>query len=346
MRALLLWCLFLIALPAPAGQVEGLYSAQAAVAGRDPDSRNAALREALKKVLVKLTGRRTTEAPQALLDQAPDWVETFRYRDTRDPEHPMALEVQFDPRALNRALRAQGIPLWGPDRPLVLLWAAEERHGRRHLLQNDTDAQVFAALEAAAADRGLPLLLPLNDLEDRQHLQAGDLWGGFDERIERASQRYRPDLVMVALARIRPSGARVQWRLTGSEDQGTARAQALDTAMAQALDQAADAIAAHYLTPVAAPGAGNATTPGLRLELTGVTDLDDLHRFAAFLDGRRAVTHWALEAVEDDRAWFRLRVAGGRDALTRLPGLRRLADPEAPAQDEAPPPDLCLRLRP
>ena len=339
---LLLWAMFL-ALPALAERVPDLYSAQVPVTDRTPAGRAAAVRAALKKVLVKLSGRRGPQVPADLLAKADDWVDQFRYLETEDPAAPLALAVRFDGTALIQAMKARGMPLWPPDRPLVLLWAGAEEGGRRRLLQSDTDPQALAALQEAAAARGLPLLLPLGDLEDRKRLQAGDLWGGFDERIRTASRRYRPDLVWVVLARKRRGGWQVQWRLPGSNDQGKARGKTLEGALSQVLDQAVDRIATRYLARSTTAGG---ETPGLRLELAGITGIADLRRFAGFLDGHQAIGHWAFAAVEDDRAWFRIEIPGGSDAFLALPGLRNLAEPEGPAEDEDPAPDLVLRLLP
>ena len=48
----------------------------------------------------------------------------------------------------------------------------------------------MAALRARAAYRGMPLQLPLMDLEDQAGLTPADVWSGYQPGIRQASARY------------------------------------------------------------------------------------------------------------------------------------------------------------
>src|SRR6185503_18770188 len=113
-------------------------------------------------------------------------------------------QVGFISTQVDQALAALQKPVWGPERPLTLLWiAVDDGNGGRALLgANDTAAlgldpnppgmtERLAALrkdlQSVADERGLPITLPLLDLEDLGAVTFADVWGGFEDRVAGAS---------------------------------------------------------------------------------------------------------------------------------------------------------------
>src|SRR5690606_25504380 len=137
--------------------------------------------------------------------------------------------VEFNAARVSQALAQRNRPVWGPERPLTLLWVAfDDGFGERVLL-GANDAGVAAGsplaellqttraeLAAAADERGLPIALPLLDLEDLQALTFTDVWGGFEEPIRAASARYGADSILIGRVRIGDFGPEVQWLLLGA----------------------------------------------------------------------------------------------------------------------------------
>lgn len=193
-----------LGVPAWAAQVAGLYESSVEVAGRGEEERRVALREALQVVLIKVTGfGAVAEEPpgQAMLEDAEKFVQQFRYHVTEpqeEGEKPVQrLAVQFDRNAIEAVVRKQGLPLWGQARPTTLAWiAVEEGHRHRLLGATDVDPLRFAA-ERTAERRGLPLRLPLMDLQDQASVRVADVWGGFHEAILEASRRYDSQAVLM-----------------------------------------------------------------------------------------------------------------------------------------------------
>ena len=119
------------------------------------------------------------------------------------------------------------MPVWGPERPLTLLWVAvDDGVGGRALLGANettelgapTTPQMTALLTtvreeivAAADERGLPIAWPLLDLEDLNAVTFTDVWGGFEDRIVAASTRYRADAVLIGRVRPGLAGNEVEW---------------------------------------------------------------------------------------------------------------------------------------
>lgn len=120
--ALLLLALIPLAVapPVPAAQVEDLFAAEVPLPVRDRDAVDQAFAEALSRVLLRVTGRRELAEDPALdplRARARALVRQWSY--TRQ-----GLWAEFDAGLLVGELRDLGLPVWGADRPLVLVWLA------------------------------------------------------------------------------------------------------------------------------------------------------------------------------------------------------------------------------
>lgn len=339
LSVLLVLCL--AAGPAGAARVSGLYEAEVPVLGQDAEQRNEAIREAFRRVLVKLTGNRAIAGQAALagdIPQASRYVEQYRYRlapagsaavpaELAQAPVPGLLKVQFDSSALNRLLRERGLPLWGDVRPAVLLWLAVDQGGRRGFLTPELDEQAYQAMTVAAGERGVPLLLPLMDLEDQTRLQVADVWGGFAERIRAASDRYGPDaLISGRLVEVSPQQWHASWTLViGGEtavwdSEGASR----EMAAAQGVQEAIDRLAARF-APLAAGGSAGR----IHLRVAGVESLRDYVRVSRYLSSQGTVEQADLLSVEPDAVIFELSVRGSEQVLEQALALGGVLRPQA-----------------
>jgi hypothetical protein len=278
---------------ATAAPVRDLYAAAVPVAKRGGEPPREAVQAALAAVLVKLTGRRDiTTDPRAadLLAGAEGYIQQTGY--TAQGQ----LRVGFEPAGLRADMLSRGLPVWGDDRPSVLVWLAVDLAGSgRSIVGADDQTGIQTALTTVAGERGLPLQLPLLDAEDLSHLQFGDIWGGFDESLLEAAARYGADAILIGRAR-GPALEElfVNWRLVqgGSADEwrGT---------LIDGVEHAADLLATRY----ASASAGGAAP--LRVSIDGVSSGQAYARVLSYLE--------ALTLVEDVRVE---RVAGTRLELT------------------------------
>ena len=334
-----------------------LYQAGVPVAGTGVEARNQAIGEAVKSVVVKVSGRRNAgddTALKALAGEAPALVQQYRYETSTGSEDTAErrLQVRFDESSLRQAMGKYGIPVWAGTRPSTLLWLGIDSSKGRRFLQAETDSTVTDALQRAAEQRGLPLLFPLLDMEDFSRVSPSDLWGGFDERLEQASSRYDADLILVGRLGKTGSGWQVQWRLLDPQGNQEWRSQAADAGLAATagLQEAADRIAQRY-APTAMAVAGDTTL----VQVLGVRDLQTLKSVETLFSSLDAVQASALTRVEPDSIWLSLNLAGAPDAVARgatLGGTLTLAParPEPPTTGGAtmpttPLPDLIFQVR-
>ncbi|MEJ2516061.1 MAG: DUF2066 domain-containing protein [Gammaproteobacteria bacterium] len=301
---------------AEAAEVSGLYAVEVPLEDGD---RDAAFRDALGRVLVRVTGRRdAASAPGVapLLDAASSYVQQFRNPTSE------TLWVSFDGRALEQALIELGQPLWGRDRPAVLLWlAADAGGGTRFVVpaepETGPEEALKAQMEAAAERRGLPLVFPLMDAEDRSRASFAEVWGGFEDAIAEASARYGPEAVLVGRVSA-GDPARGRWVLYTPD--GTERWVA---GPAESVDRVADQFANRLA--VVSSGSGSV----VEVQVRGVTSVEDYGRVVSFLEGLTAVQAMDLDRLEGSTLFFRASLHGDRSAFdqaVRLGGVLRPAD--------------------
>lgn len=331
--------LWIFAGPALAAPVPQLYSAEVAVAEQTAEERNQAIERAFAKVLVKVTGNPSIVSRPGLgtvMRQAPRYVQQYRYRlapaaGSATEQEQRLLWVQFDGAGVQRLLRDNGLPVWGENRPLVLVWLAAESGGKRRLVLPDSIPELTGAVQLHADERGIPLLFPLMDLEDQNSLQASDLWGGFSGSIEQASERYRPDLILVGRVSLLSRGRwRARWSLyqDGEAIDWQADGEGPEAVAAQGISRVADRLADRY-----APGASETGMSEALIAIAAVHTMADHVAALRYLRSQSAVEAIETVAVEPDAATFRLRYRGALSTLEReleLGGLLR------PDRDAAP----------
>ena len=150
-----------------------LYSAEAPVASQAEDDAGPALRAALARVLVRLTG-----LPDALhgpgvaeaLERAPELVLATRYRQGFEGEggeriYRDFLIADFDPVRVDGLLAELGLVVWPLPRPTPMLWLAID-DGRGPRLVNAAQGAAVEALRAAGFARGIRFALPEGSPED------------------------------------------------------------------------------------------------------------------------------------------------------------------------------------
>ena len=331
-----------------AATLTGLYTASAEVLDQSTAQRTLGLRRALSDVLVRLTGDRSIHEwndTEALLAQAPEMVQRYSYEKLPPPEPPAEvpepaadpdaapppeppayrLHAVFDGRAVERAARNNGLPIWGASRPRHLLWLAMKDDGAGRALVDQDSAAVRAApvLEAAQA-RGLPLTWPLQDLEDRRSLDFAYVWGGFSDRVLQASRRYdAPQVVAAAVGRegglwvgrwtlLNPDGPVDSWVVT-------------ETSAEQVLSEGLHVLADRQAARLAVRSDGYLQVLNLRVQ--GISSLYDYGRVLNHLGALNAVDDVQVLEVANDVVTYRLRVEGDREALGHAISLGRLLKP-------------------
>ena len=312
--------LALLIFHAPAMAVGGadLYTARVAVSDQSTETRNEALHEALAQVLRRVSGSEAEQlAEEALRPTA--FMQRYEYqRDEQAPEG-LWLQVAFDEGALVNALRDKGYKVWGRERPTTLVWLAVRDGVQRTVLTREHDGPVGKSLTMAAQARGLPVMLPRGDQQDHDTVEFIDLWGGFFETVEDASERYAPSAILAGRVD-RDSGGdyRGRWTLIeqGQRRDWESHGGSLQAVMDEGLGGLADLYIDRFVT-----GVDGVDRDTARIAISGVTDLADYARVLDYLEGLSPVDAVYVTRVDGDRLELALVVQGSRERLDGVIGV-------------------------
>ncbi len=327
-----------------AARVDWLYEAEVVVQGQDVEQRNQGIDEAFRKVLVRVTGNKAVLQYAELADslrKGDRYLQQYRYQNLPGPGEGLSesprrlLKVSFDPVAVNRVLRNKGLPVWGANRPAILVWLGIEQNSRRRLAIPERDESLWETVHGVARERGVPLLSPLLDLEDQSRLRVSDLWGDFESNIRQASDRYSPDAVLTGRLVKQGRSWLGHWvlytdRMRAWESAGAT----LDAAAAEGMELAIDHLASTYV-----PLAGDTLVARLKLRIEDLRNLAAYGRVSTHLKSLDGVERVVLVSVEPTAATFALEIRGGKQALEQGIALGGLLEPlPEDAQTTAPVP--------
>ncbi|MFQ5981765.1 MAG: DUF2066 domain-containing protein [Woeseiaceae bacterium] len=297
-------------------ELSSLYTVDVPLDAEADDPRAAAYKRGLWEIVVRVTGSELpAEAPflEELFPVPARYVLQFR------PGPDDSLSIAFDGAAIENVLRAAGETVWGPDRPLTLVWLAVDwGQGEREIVAADDPEPVAGASRSidrnrllrervfeTASRRGVPVAFPLLDTEDLQKIGFADIWGGFDEQLLQASVRYQTNSILVG--RIRPGalhrnrwthyfgGGRAEW---GGEPE-------------DAVNLLADSLAAEFAF------AGNAPLETVTLNVSGIDSVTAYGSVQQFLERLTLIEDIEVHAVTGDKIRYEVRLRGGPARLAR-----------------------------
>ncbi|MGE8322212.1 MAG: DUF2066 domain-containing protein [Pseudomonas sp.] len=262
---LALGCLALIAATAQAENVSGLYQVREAVTGQGAEARAAVTVKALDTLVLRLTGDPKAAQSPALAELRKDPQQIINQVGS-EAGPPESVLVEFDPGSTERALRKAGLALWGSNRPSILGWWLNDSADGSNLVG---DGQASAqALRRAAQHRGLPLHLPLADLQEQLVANAKQLEGGDPAPLREASERYGADALLAVHAQQADDKWQGKWQLWlgDQREQGTAEA-ADPAALADTVMLAVSSrLAPRYVTRPGASGQLQVQVQGMNLQ--------------------------------------------------------------------------------
>lgn len=219
LKLLLAMLLMLFSNLASAIEVDNLYVADVSAEQNQRQWQSSALAQ----VITRLTGLSDFSEYPAIaneLDNASKYVKQF---ESLRQNGSTRLKVLLDANLINVMLQQQGIAIWGAHRPEILVWIVQQQGSERVFLLQ-TDNELVKLLQQSFSENGIPVTLPLYDIDDLMQLSETDVWAAFWQPIIQASHRYRPDIIMtLAFDEFNQDGVnlhRLSWQRQ-SPEQGT-----------------------------------------------------------------------------------------------------------------------------
>ena len=318
--------------------VHKLYEVEVPVEGQGREERAYVVREALKEILERVSGRNEANALAAdeeLVPRPTRLVQQFRYRkfksDEDIPPNPIdgakpysqKLWLRFTEKAVVKLLRLQGFPVWGKTRPATLVWMVVDDQKQRILIGNSSPHISRSHIERDANKKGLPFRLPLLDLADQSKLQVTDVWGNFEDTILAASERYQTEAVLVG--RIYLSFAKTwntRWSLYSAgqrQDWETSNRETLRIAVEDGLSKTAEALSVRFAQVETLESDGN-----ILLQVKNISDLKTYNKVTKYLQSLSVVTLVDVSQVNEDNIVFSLSSRSGRLGVSQAIALGHL----------------------
>jgi len=322
----LLVLLLVVAQKLDAVTLENLYQAEVLSDSQSDAQRRIDASEGLSQVLTRVSGRSDilqNPVIVAALKTPEQYYSEFSYArveagndeaaalpqpglDPLPAETPrQVMRIRFAPSLIAKILREADLPVWGSNRPSVLSWMAIDDESGRQVLGEANPSLFAKTLNQAARARGVPLLLPLWDLEDSRGVSSSEIWGRFLGRIEAASKRYSPDKILVFRAESEFSN---QWR--GDWSLGEGGQWRSGTVYGESQAQLATALVGVLASVLSEQYAVTSTRSEVRLTVEGITEIQDYAEVSRYLEGLTQVMSVQPVRILTDMVEFKLRSEG------------------------------------
>ena len=322
----LLVLLLVVAQKLDAVTLENLYQAEVLSESQSDAQRRIDASEGLSQVLTRVSGRSDilqNPVIVAALKTPEQYYSEFSYArveagndaaaalpqpglDPLPAETPrQVMRIRFAPSLIAKILREADLPVWGSNRPSVLSWMAIDDESGRQVLGEANPSLFAKSLNQAARARGVPLLLPLWDLEDSRGVSSSEIWGRFLGRIEAASKRYSPDKILVFRAESEFSN---QWR--GDWSLGEGGQWRSGTVYGESQAQLATALVVVLASVLSEQYAVTSTRSEVRLTVEGITEIQDYAEVSRYLEGLTQVMSVQPVRILTDMVEFKLRSEG------------------------------------
>lgn len=352
--------------PALGLPVSGLYSQRVAVANESDAERSRAIREALRAVVLKVTGDpRWVEHPRTVraVENAQSYVEAISYSsemvpvpaqpavmdseptspDSAQPagDNPAAqnapvatpqatpqtreqryINVDFARTLIDEMLAEADIPVWDSNRPSVLVWMVlQDASGERHMLTSDSNPEIVTLIQDFARVRGVPIIFPVLDFEDRRNLNEDQVWALDETSIRNASVRYGADSILAGRLYFTPSNELVglwQFLFQDQAEVFDGFAMELQDYLYAPLDRITSQLAGYFaITPEDAP------RHTVRVRVDGIDDLRAYSALLSYLGNLGVVEGVTTTALQGERIELTLNLLGNSQQLDELIALDR-----------------------
>mgnify|MGYP003648073158 CR=1 FL=1 len=304
-----------------AAEVNKLDEADITVASRANDVKNNALKEALAAVFLKNSGLPSVVLNPLVKAQINNPEVILTQYGYYEKNGELMLKASFDHQRVISTLREAGLPVWGSQRPLTLLWMSVDENNEPSILADASSADIRSELAQESSNKGIPLLLPIMDLDDVMQVSITDVRGMFTDVLANASTRYQADYF--AIANLDTQGVNVHYTIklfdknrTNGVLQPLISQQGDATDNQQATKRMMNILADYYISQYAIASTGRDVAT--QVSFTGLNNMTQLVHVETYLRQLSAVKSLKLSQFKGDAATYTIELFSSVDDLQRL----------------------------
>lgn len=312
--------------PSESATVTGLYDATVPLTDRSERGQAEAFQEAMRQVLVRVTGRRDAGDEPALaplVNDARRYVQQFRVVGANQ------FFAGFDGARVERAIADAGQPLWGHERPATLVLLTVGDGSNRTLLTASSASDLKQAVMRGAQLRGLPIVWP----DSTRPVNVAELAGAAPERLRALGAQFGADAVLGGAAA--GGGSMVRWTLVQGSETSEWRGSP---------EEGPQGAADWFARVFSSDSAGDGTV--VAIAVSGVNDLRAYAAVTDYLQSLALVSALSVDEVAGDSVLYRARVQGGGERLARAISLGTRLEPAPGTGYGDPGSTLSFRYRP
>jgi hypothetical protein len=313
-------------------RVPSIYQDDVPVATQDPGDKLQGEQDALGDVFVKVSGNAhildNNPNLKANLNEADDYVQEYGYSTPPDAPKstPFLLFVRFDADAVNRMLQEAGTPIWGQNRPLILVWLAMTTP-QQPLDFVDSGGLLPKLLKDTGKQRGLPMIFPMLDVTDLSLVSVSDLSAKSYAALQQASQRYDSNALLIGNITQNKNGFNSHWQLVLDDKHWVwdLAGKTMQDVFTSVVDAVGDTLAARYGVITT----DNTADLALTLTITGVKQHADLLQLVKYLQHLTPVADVQLKNVAGNEITLDVSLRSSRDSFVQAVSLSKSLQPVA-----------------
>ena len=318
MRHLSILLLGLLALPIYASVKVDVFSAEVVLDENDTDTEKAARTMGLQQVIVKASGNKNAlENPviTKALRKSGQYLSQISYGDQFGLK---SLKMVFNPPQIQSLLTQANLPYWVDTRSNLVVWMVEESRYGREILWEQSGESAMNQLKYFADIRGLPVTIPVGDIDDVTGITAPDLWGGFVDPISVASQRYPGDAVLVVRIQKTSNSSNIRWTLYDEKPKFMlASNKEPQTGIVngnthQALEALIDEVSSFYASKSSIKSTGELTDT-IVTQFINVTSANDFFALESLLKKENSVASITVLKIVGDEVTIRINLLSSRE---------------------------------
>lgn len=296
--------------------VPDLYQVEVAVADQKDSSRNAGVREAFKKLLIKISGSDAVLNNPLLMSAQNNpeaYLQGYTYhKEASDSQ--ISIQLWFSKELVLPLMKKANATIWGENRPLLLSWLVVEAPNKTIISKQM--AQWQAPFENAFDERGIPLLWPSIDSRDKKSLSVNALWSLSSSRIKTASTRYNSDAVLAGKLFQNSNGT---WKYTGVLTQGLQNKtlSVSGNTSDSVLTALASNVSQYFADQFAIKSNSMNGQLGVRISVKKIKDFTDYSKVLAYLESLTGVDSVEVSQVDNEDLQLYLNLEGSWDKVQK-----------------------------
>lgn len=313
-----LGAMLLMAGIASAIEVKDLYVASVPSFSQSSLNQKDNFRKGLQQVLVRVTGDPALlndPAIKELTQNADKWVQSFRQENNM-------LIVQFNEQAVLDLIKQAKQPIFGKNRPEVLVWLVMSNGAREQIIADEENAPLPLQFKQMAEQRGIPLVMPNQEMIETHGVDPTDLWLLNKDKVKNASSLYQHDAVLVG--KIVTKGAYAfnsEWTLlwsNGVVERWQTNVASMDGLVHNAMDMLLAKLAKQL-----AVGTLSKQENFVKIRVKGVNTVEHFTKVRDTLLRQTTVSSLVQLTVLPNELEFYLKIIGSEDSFRRNLALNR-----------------------